>query len=1070
MSEDKRAGRPAGPPQFLIDATNAVNADQVEEAINILKQGVSVDGFTAYGSLGQIYLSRNENEEALECLKKACEYVPTSATVLVNICEALIRLNRYQQGADALIEVIKNLKRDMRNTRLFLEELFKANDCEETIKIVAEMPLEGSLRKEVFLEIARVLKRTMRLEMAQEWYTKVLENGPDIIALRDLGRLCQSRGRLSEAVQYMQKGREAYPDIVGFSHDLGNYLTWVGRFEEGISNLRKGLEAEPGNASIRSDLLLQMHYQQLDRQKLFAEHRQWGQIHAPVDKARKSHKNTPDPDRSLRIGYISSDFFRHSAAYFFESILDGHDRSAVGVYGYGNVDIPDQTTERLKTKFDRYRDIRGLDDKAVVDLIERDEIDILIELSCHTAGNRLSVLACKPAPIQVTYLGYPDTTGLEQIDYRLTDSAAEAEDAQQFHTEELVFLSNGFLCYRPFDYAPPVAPLPALKNGFVTFGSFNNNKKVNPEIMALWAKILKANDKSRLLLKFLGGDDEDVRDYHYRHFEQLGISPERVEILGRKSPLEHLELYGQVDIALDTYPYNGTTTTCEALWMGVPVVSLFGEHHASRVGRSILTRLSLESLVVSSAEDYVEKAVSLAQDTQALAELRDCLRGKMLNSSLCNADGFASGLEEAYRQMWHMWCQAQGVEVADDIVVNDIRFRNVRKTRSKSNSFGFSDKYVIKIEHHQHPWKLRTFSEEVEIIKHLNSAECVSCPGLFHEGTLKNGRKYFIQQRVDSPRPFNAADLVFSILEQKSFGVCQGDFKVDNFKFSGDSVCSIIDYDQAIYDERFAHMGNVEYLEWFDQFFVNRWKKLGFNFTDIYTFAGLDKDEVLGLFRNDSFNLGATSIFKEQITTNTQSGIYHSLNSDKIYIEGARNLNPRLGALDTIEFKKGEKVLDVGCNMGLLGHYLHDRGCDVTGIDMDKKIVVGAKMVANVLGKKIRFNWLDLDLGKIDEDYDTICLFSVIHHVKNFYEVTENISQRCNRIILECSLKEAGAKPVDGKWTGTTGWNFSSREELAASLEKVFKGFKFQKYHGNVDRSREILTFVKQPAAVGIEL
>jgi len=265
-------------------------------------------------------------------------------------------------------------------------------------------------------------------------------------------------------------------------------------------------------------------------------------------------------------------------------------------------------------------------------------------------------------------------------------------------------------------------------------------------------------------------------------------------------------------------------------------------------------------------------------------------------------------------------------------------------------------------------------------------------------------------------------------------------------------------------------MNNLEYLEHFNRTFVDRWKKLGLNFADIYSFGGFEKEEVLRLFKNNSFNLAETSIFKEQITTNTESGIYHSLHTDKIYIDGARNLDSRLAALNAIEFTKGEKVLDVGCNMGLLSHYLHDRGCRVTGIDMDKKIIVGAKMVANILNKNIRFQYLDLDTAKIEDEYDTICLFSVIHHVANFQQATENISQKCNRIILECSLQEHGAKPVSGRWVRASGWEFDCSQKLIDYLETVFRGFKFQRYYGRVDRQREIMTFVKEPAMAASEI
>ncbi|HSV26304.1 MAG TPA: glycosyltransferase, partial [Sedimentisphaerales bacterium] len=397
---------------------------------------------------------------------------------------------------------------------------------------------------------------------------------------------------------------------------------------------------------------------------------------------------------------------------------------------------------------------------------------------------------------------------------------------------------------------------------------------------------------------------------------------------------------------------------------------------------------------------------------------------------------------------------------ADQMVVDGILFTDIKRTRSENNSMGFSDKYILKIEHEKHPRKFRDLSGEIEIIKHLNSKGCVSCPRLLSDGTLKSGERYYIQQRVITARPFSAADMIFSILEQKSLGVCEADFRKDNFIFAADGVCYIIDYDQALCDERFKAMGNIEYLEWYVRYMQERWVEYGLK--DFYKWGGYDKDEIFGLFRNDSFDLAGTTLFREQITTNTESGIYHSLKNDRIYIEGCRDLDPRRSALDNIEFRPGERVLDVGCNMGLLCHYLHDKGCQATGIDMDPKIVVGAKMVANILGKDIAFAHLDLDDGMITEDYDTICFFSVIHHVKKFREVTENVTQRCSRIILECALHEHGSKPVDGGWANTSGWDFETVQELIAYLETVFAGFKLHKYHGSVDRNRHIISIVKE--------
>ncbi len=259
-------------------------------------------------------------------------------------------------------------------------------------------------------------------------------------------------------------------------------------------------------------------------------------------------------------------------------------------------------------------------------------------------------------------------------------------------------------------------------------------------------------------------------------------------------------------------------------------------------------------------------------------------------------------------------------------------------------------------------------------------------------------------------------------------------------------------------------MGNIEFLEWFADYYVKRWKDYGD--PDFYRLCGTTRDEMLSYFTNDSFNLEKASLFKEQLTTNSKSGIYHSLHSDSLYIDGARDLSGRMTALDVITFSEGEKILDVGCNMGLLSHYLHDRGCSVTGLDMDPKIVTGAKMIANILRKDIEFIHHDLDTTKIERHYDTICLFSVIHHTKNFKEVTENLARHCNRLIIECGLKETGFKPINGKWASTTNWQFNSLHDLTPFIETVFNGFKFEQHYGIVDRDRYVLSFVKQSSAV----
>ncbi|MFA5238953.1 MAG: hypothetical protein WC476_04485 [Phycisphaerae bacterium] len=481
----------------------------------------------------------------------------------------------------------------------------------------------------------------------------------------EAGEIPQAINILAEAAEYLTKNLRLNFNDVEHWRLFGVHLITMGEMYRGVELLQKSVEAMPWSAAILSYHLYSLHHlPDISIERLFEEHKRWGQLHAPANLTKTSHNNSPEPDRRLRVGYISADFRHHPVPKFFESLLDGRNREVVEVYGYANVKSPDEMTQYLKPKFDYYRNIVDLDDKSVIDMIERDKIDILVDLAGHTDNNRLGVLARKPAPIQVTYLGYPGTTGLEQIDYRFTDVLAEPADSQDFHTEELIFLPEGFLCYKPPTLCPALTPPPVMRKGYITFSSFNNSGKVNPDIMTLWAEVLRANEGSRFLMKFQRAGEQKVRDHYYRQFERLGIDRERVEIHGWKTFVEHMQLYSEVDIALDVYPYNGTTTTCEALWMGVPVISLVGQRHVSRVGLSLLSRVGMEFFACSARDEYIAKATALAKKPESLAKIRASMRARMLET-LCNREKFAKHIEQAYREMWHKWCRNQTVEITD---------------------------------------------------------------------------------------------------------------------------------------------------------------------------------------------------------------------------------------------------------------------------------------------------------------------------------------------------------------------------------------------------------------------
>jgi predicted O-linked N-acetylglucosamine transferase (SPINDLY family) len=300
-----------------------------------------------------------------------------------------------------------------------------------------------------------------------------------------------------------------------------------------------------------------------------------------------------------------------------------------------------------------------MDDDQLGRAISDDGIDILVDLNGHTSGNRLMVFARRAAPVQASFIGYPDTTGVKEMDYRISDAIADPPGAESFCTESLVCLPGCFLCYRPPDNAPAVEPLPCARNGFTTFGSFNNLAKVNQEVIAVWAELLRKLQDSRLVIKNPSLTDQSTRERYQALFENLGISQDRLDLIGFiPDDAGHLRAYGRIDIALDTFPYNGTTTTCEALWMGVPVVSLRGQRHSARVGASLITAAGFSEWIADTSEDYVNIAQTLAQDCNHLVELRSTMREHLGQSQLCSADAYVRAVESVYEDMYAKWLGA----------------------------------------------------------------------------------------------------------------------------------------------------------------------------------------------------------------------------------------------------------------------------------------------------------------------------------------------------------------------------------------------------------------------------
>jgi predicted O-linked N-acetylglucosamine transferase (SPINDLY family) len=500
-----------------------------------------------------------------------------------------------------------------------------------------------------------------RFAEAEASHRRALAIKPDFAeAHSNLGNALFFQGRLAEADASHRRALQLDPNSAGAHSNLGNGLLDLGRLAEAEASFRRALALAPDFPNARSNLLLALNYtERLSRAALFEEHRAWSQRHeAPLAAQRLPHPNSRDPQRRLRVGYVSPDFRRHSVACFIEPVLARHDRNAFEVYCYSNVIHPDRVTERLLALADGARSIVGLSDAQAAAQVRADGMDILVDLAGHTARGRLGVFALKPAPVQASYLGYPNTSGLSAIDWRVTDVHADPPgDGDAFHSERLARLPQTFLCYRPPEEAPAVEPAPFLQKGYITFGSFNVLPKVTAEVIRVWAQLLERVPGSRLMLKGRGLGGTLARAHLLGAFAQHGIAEDRLTLLPHDGDFRaHLSRYREMDIGLDPFPYNGTTTTCEALWMGVPVVALAGERHAGRVGASILANLGLEELIAKSVEHYLSLAAALAADGARLASLRETMRARVTASPLRDEAGFAHSLEAAYREMWRRWC------------------------------------------------------------------------------------------------------------------------------------------------------------------------------------------------------------------------------------------------------------------------------------------------------------------------------------------------------------------------------------------------------------------------------
>jgi len=626
--------RPGAEPHFRLGNLESA-AGQPQAAREQYERALAIDPrhAGALNNLGQLLATSGDTEGARRMFDAAIAADPRHAGARGNLAEALIAAGDFPGAAATLEQALALDPRSALNHR----------------------------------RLGDVCRELKRFDRAAEHYRAALELDPRQLAAQlGLGSIFLAARRHDWAIEAFHNALAIDPEHIVALKNLGFALQVSGDIAAALACYRQVLERDPLDAMTWDNLLFNLNYHpQITARAICEEHRRWGETLGRTRANLGAPRNPRAPERKLRVGYVTPDLAGHSVAHFLEPVLAHHDpaRFETLLYTEAIGTTSDALNDRIRGLAGQWQETSGLGDEALAERIRADGVDVLVDLGGHTRANRVLTFAFRPAPVQATWLGYCNTTGLPAMDYRLTDKWADPPGHEAIHTEKLVRIPHGFLCYRPPDHAPEVAPLPLHTAGHVSFGSFNILEKTNREVVALWARVLVAVPDSRLILKNRSWNREQEgsasRERYREWFANHGVEPDRIEFVGwlpEKSA--HLELYSRIDIGLDTFPYNGTTTTCEALWMGVPVMTLAGDRHSARVGTSLMTRVGLPECVGLDADDFVAKAAALAADPARLSQTRSNLRARMRASTLCDATAFTRELEETYRTLWRHWCAA----------------------------------------------------------------------------------------------------------------------------------------------------------------------------------------------------------------------------------------------------------------------------------------------------------------------------------------------------------------------------------------------------------------------------
>jgi predicted O-linked N-acetylglucosamine transferase (SPINDLY family) len=513
-----------------------------------------------------------------------------------------------------------------------------------------------------FNNMAMALYAQKNFEQSILYFKKALELKPDYDEARiHLSMAFEASNQIGHAIQCCEYVIEQSTNkhlLAKAYNQLGNLWLKKASSTDAIESYKKALSNDNHHHQIWSNYLLTLNYNsEMTASQIYHAHQDWGQQIEKEFVPLSFHSNIPDVNRPIRVAYMSPDFRMHPVAFFIEPLLKYHDGRIIEVYCYEDVQKPDQMTKKLKQHQHKWIKICGHSNEFVSSLIQSDGIDILIDLSGHTAKNRLPVFARKPAPIQLSYLGYINTTGLKTMDYRLTDTYADSVHSKHLYSEKLVYLEPCFCCYQPPDISLNISDLPALSKKYITFGAFHNLAKVSPNTLELWAELLHAISKSKLVLQSISLSDHETNKRFRQYFQSKGIESYRIEFLGYQSFNEYLKKHHDIDIFLDTQPWSGHTVCCHALWMGIPVITMEGHRYAERMVGSILKTLNLNDWIAKTKAEYLQKAIFWSQNKEQLSIIRNSLRSQFLKSSVCDGLTFTRQIEMIYRQLWNKWCK-----------------------------------------------------------------------------------------------------------------------------------------------------------------------------------------------------------------------------------------------------------------------------------------------------------------------------------------------------------------------------------------------------------------------------